>query len=449
VRYLEDPDLVLLQGDVRAELATLPEGCVDCVVTSPPYWGLRDYGTGDWEGGDPACDHLRFRVRGDFEPRRSTLAGSKHSTKTIAEQERAAAAYRDECGKCGARRRDSQLGLEPTPELYVAALVDVFREVRRVLSDRGTVWLNLGDSYCARFESPGLKPKDLVGIPWRGAFALQADGWYLRSDVVWSKPNPMPESVTDRPTKSHEYVFLLTKSARYYFDQEAVREPFADDRLGNPGGGGNYMRELYPDRPAQSGLKRGEWNEDGTHAGRNIRSVWEITTQGYAEAHFATFPIELVRRCVVAGTSERGVCPLCRAPWVRKLLEAPNIHPGDSGSAEVQGRIQRGYRADGKAIGTQMRERHEANSRVPTTIGWRRSCTHDALPEPSVVLDPFMGSGTTALVARWHGRRSIGVELKPEYCELVARRLAQQSLIADEAAQVSGELAEQLALEVE
>ena len=208
--HFEDAHLLVHVGDVRDCLRELPAASVHCVVTSPPYWGLRDYGESE------------------------------------------------------------QIGLEPTPEGYIATMVDVFREVRRVLRDDGTVWLNLGDSYwnhspvrsasSARRRANGhdtLKMKDLVGIPWRVAFALQADGWYLRSDIIWAKPNPMPESVTDRPTKSHEYVFLLTKSARYFYDADAVRVGFADERMGNPGGGGGYMRDLYPDSPhAQSSAWR-------------------------------------------------------------------------------------------------------------------------------------------------------------------------------------------------
>jgi site-specific DNA-cytosine methylase len=224
-------------------------------------------------------------------------------------------------------------------------MVDVFREVRRVLRKDGTLWLNLGDSYAASGErsnnngtgattmgtlnkaaglrlprvSHGLKPKDLVGIPWRVAFALQADGWYLRSDIIWSKPNPMPESVTDRPTKAHEYVFLLTKSARYYYDADAVREPHEslDHHL-------RYPNSRY--------AETGKWGDNGKSggveggmnpAGRNLRSVWTIATAPYPGAHFATFPPKLVEPCVKAGTSERGVCGECGAPWVREVELTP------------------------------------------------------------------------------------------------------------------------------
>jgi len=228
----------ILEGDCRNVLATMEPESVQCVVTSPPYWGLRDYGTAAWEGGDAECDHLRAQG-GSGRPEDGANLGNSNGRMPTGQQ----------CHRCGARRIDSQLGLEPTPEEYVATMVDVFQEIRRVLRDDGTVWLNMGDSYGSgttadrnptSTEGPevpaswsgrsqpqrnGLKPKDLVGIPWRLAFALQADGWYLRSDIIWAKPNPMPESVTDRPTKSHEYVFLLTKSARYFYDQDAASEP--------------------------------------------------------------------------------------------------------------------------------------------------------------------------------------------------------------------------------
>src|SRR6266542_4119594 len=230
-------------GDVRDVLRTMEPESVQCVVTSPPYWGLRDYGTAKWEGGDPACEHSRqFIPRRPEDPgiRRSTLGGGKGTTTIQA----TARAYRHACSNCGAVRQDQQIGLEATPEEYVAVMVDVFREIRRVLRKDGTAWLNMGDSYGSGtrasrdyskttkhgyWNNPaidkriGSPAKQLLGTPWRVAFALQADGWYLRSDIIWAKPNPMPESVRDRPTKAHEYLFLLTKSERYFYDADAVR----------------------------------------------------------------------------------------------------------------------------------------------------------------------------------------------------------------------------------
>ena len=239
------PAFELLHGDCLQQLATLPAASVQCCVTSPPYWGLRDYGTATWEGGDHACDHAAAKEKSRYD---YSLATSpiQNGDRTGTDAPR----WKRQCPACHAIKVDDQLGLEATPDEYVANMVAVFRAVRRVLRDDGTLWLNLGDSYAGgpaasggvqrlgpngdlnnqRNEvklikiGAGLKPKDLVGIPWRVAFALQADGWYLRQDIIWHKPNPMPESVTDRCTKAHEYIFLLTKSARYYYDNEAVKE---------------------------------------------------------------------------------------------------------------------------------------------------------------------------------------------------------------------------------
>lgn len=317
--------LTILHGDALTQLKTLEPESVHTCVTSPPYWGLRDYGV------------------------------------------------------------EGQIGLESTPEAYVDALVDVFREVRRVLRSDGTLWLNLGDSYtgsgkggnpdegkqatnkgsqsigvlygktgetarraavtnvsrraCAEH---GMKPKDLVGIPWMVAFALRADGWYLRSDIIWSKPNPMPESVTDRPTKSHEYIFLLSKSAKYYYDAEAIKEAPS----GNSHGGGreNATRKTWLTHGAAShrGLATAE---PSGQDGRNRRSVWTVSTFHFSEAHFATFPPKLIEPCILAGSKA-----------------------GD------------------------------------------------------VVLDPFAGSGTTGKVAIELGRKAILIEPKAEYVEMIERR---------------------------
>ena len=253
----------VLNGDALEMLKTLPSNSIDCCVTSPPYYGLRDYGTGKWVGGDPNCPHRRL---------------SKFSDKTItghAQEELAGnvgdAIYKTICPLCGARREDKQIGLEEMPEQYIDKLVQVFREVKRVLKDDGTLWLNIGDSYWGsgsrgfdftgkfkpgvsdiqgsdkkydlsfvpqtKGDVDGYKNKDLIGIPWMLAFALRADGWYLRQDIIWHKPNPMPESVKDRCTKSHEYIFLLSKKPKYYFDYEAIQEDSVckDDR--RSGGG--------------------------------------------------------------------------------------------------------------------------------------------------------------------------------------------------------------------
>lgn len=274
---------VILVGNVLDRLAELPAGSVRTCVTSPPYWGLRDYGTASWEGGNPDCDHLGkpMATRANI----NKNCGTGNDVKNSEYRE----FYRDICGKCGATREDQQLGLEGTPEAYVENMVKVFREVWRVLADDGTLWLNLGDSYASG--------KQLVGIPWRVAFALQADGWYLRQDIIWAKPNPMPESVTDRCTKSHEYLFLLSKSPRYFYDYEAVREDGVIP-AGTKAAKGSAERQGVKGvnaRPPEYKVYDGK---------RNKRDVWTIATKPFKGAHFAVMPEALVEPCVLAGSQE-------------------------------------------------------------------------------------------------------------------------------------------------
>lgn len=325
---------MILNADCRDALKGMDAASVHCCVTSPPYFGLRDYGV------------------------------------------------------------DGQIGLEPTPDGYVAELVGVFREVRRVLRDDGTLWLNLGDSYAndAKWggasggkhvsalhgnsgigrakKNTGLKAKDLIGIPWRVAFALQADGWYLRQDIIWHKPNPMPESVRDRCTKAHEYVFLLSKSERYYFDAGAIAEPLAGSSIARlaqsigaqagsdrvPGKTNGPMKAVGPrfggskygdSESAEHRTKSGDVWEGNAKGLRNKRSVWTVATKSFSEAHFATFPPELIEPCILAGC-----------------------------------------------------------------------------PEGGTVLDPFGGAGTTALVASRLQRSSVLIELNPEYAAMARARVS-------------------------
>lgn len=348
--YFNNEQWALMQGDCLDSLRRLSDQSIQCCVTSPPYFGLRDYGV------------------------------------------------------------DGQIGLEPTPDGYVAALVRVFREVRRVLRNDGTLWLNLGDSYAGSWGNyggakrgkgtqreittgskvkgqternglycpptarvPGLKPKDLIGIPWRVAFALQQDGWYLRQDIIWHKPNPMPESVKDRCTKAHEYIFLLSKGPKYYFDSEAIKEPMVCGARGSEfhtGKTGEHQQGRASKKPRRytkpyTGEATKDYESSGAQnasetkrrivekilsgeiSGRNKRSVWTVTTKPFKGAHFATFPPDLIEPCVLAGS-----------------------RVGD------------------------------------------------------MVLDPFNGAGTTGLVALKHGRKYLGLELNPEYCEITVGRLS-------------------------
>ena len=377
----------MLLGDCIASMRSLPDGCVQTCITSPPYYGLRDYGTATWEGGDPACDHARGRG--------GNLANSPASTRGGAGQveEAQTVPFRGDCGKCGARRIDQQIGLEESPQEYVARLVEVFREVRRVLRDDGTLWLNLGDSYCAtdkwgggvsgntgkhtvhgddvpswavrkRRSYDGVKPKDLLGIPWMVAFALRDDGWYLRSEIVWAKPNPMPESVTDRPTKAHEQVFLLAKNARYFYDADAVAEASnpASVEHGKKYGGMPSVNPKMRGFRDRNDIERAASTHCGVAPGRatrNKRTVWTVATQPFSGAHFAVFPPKLIEPMVLAGSAE-----------------------GDT------------------------------------------------------VLDPFAGSGTTGMVALRHGRSFIGCELNREYVELARRRIVDDAPLLNQMAEV-------------
>ena len=466
----------LLQGDCRKVLATLPDESVHCCISSPPYWGLRDYQTAEWEGGDTECDHLGkpHRTRSGFNERYSGIAASEDN-----KQDALTYPMGNVCDKCGARRIDSQLGLEETPVAYVENMVAVFRAVRRVLRDDGTLWLNLGDSYTSgnradrdpalvssssgltnrsngldRARTPvGLKPKDLVGIPWRVAFALQADGWYLRQDIIWAKPNPMPESVTDRCTKSHEYIFLLTKSARYYYDNEAVKEPqiCSDPRLIKSGivrsreyGYSTKENELrtgnrkYDDVPINyagngTNVKGHKGNSMNTLDGkRNKRSVWTVTTKPFKGAHFATFPPDLIEPCVLAGTSEKGCCEKCGKPWERvtiKDIEQPDGYGNmgaNDGKWQGENKQSSGHRIQKNMNALRAAGRNHDNPfPTKTTTGWRSTCECGGEPVQCVVLDPFSGAGTTGVVAVQRGRCYIGIELNPEYLEMSRKRIQQ------------------------
>ena len=417
----------IMTGDAIEQLRTLPDRSVHCVVTSPPYWGLRDYGTATWEGGDFECDHKPGNAR---RVGATTLGGG---TATSGHQHEG---FRDLCGKCGARRIDNQIGLETTPAQYVARLVDVFEEVRRVLRPDGTLWLNLGDSYASgkgtcynpgggagsfvqdkerypldrgsviSLRENGLKPKDLVGIPWRVAFALQDAGWWLRAEIIWAKKAPMPESVQDRPTRSHEHIFLLTKAARYFYDAEAVREAMVK------GAAGSTFVDGKTGVNGQGRQSQAERTDNG--AGSNQRDVWLLGPEPYPDAHFATFPTEIPRRAILAGTSERGCCPACGAPW-RRVVKGSGTGPQRKGRKNEQVRLTR-------FAGAEWEKWKAENPNV--TTGWQPTCTCDASePVPCTVLDPFGGSGTTAAVAIEQGRNAIICELNPTYVGLARRRI--------------------------
>jgi DNA modification methylase len=358
----------ILAGDCRETLKTLADQSINTCITSPPYWGLRDYGEGE------------------------------------------------------------QLGMEDTPEEFVNNLVEVFREVKRVLRSDGTVWLNLGDSYCGTGNKgnhtdpkhkegrsgqkialnnkvEGLKSKDLVGIPWRVAFALQQDGWYLRQDIIWHKPNPMPESVKDRCTKAHEYIFLLSKSPKYYFDNEAIKEDAKTEPALR-----NKMGEGY-----QADYTKGKRFSDGERVWgskkRNKRSVWTVTTKPFKGAHFATFPMDLIEPCVLAGCPEK-VCVACGKSYERVMQRPKQLD------------VERNKRSglDDRKIGGVLDKYNRENPSID--LGLQKQCDCETNEtKPGTVLDPFGGSGTTGQIADGHNRNAILCELNPEYIEISKKRL--------------------------
>jgi DNA modification methylase len=391
----------ILQGDCRTTLRTLPAASVQTCVTSPPYFGLRDYGT------------------------------------------------------------LGQIGLEPTPDEFVQALVAVFREVRRVLRDDGTAWLNLGDSYNADGRKgrahmgegknngysawvnktmDGTKPKDLLGIPWMVAFALRADGWWLRSDIIWAKPNPMPESVTDRPTSAHEHLFLLSKQPRYYFDSDAIREPHEDKqglkRFATSGGSTNGYEPNHRGWVDGGGFTMKPGGREYNSAGRNKRNVWTVATQPYSDAHFATFPPKLIEPCILAGTPPK-CCGECGAPWrrmVERKVRAPDERPTNRPIRHLG--ASRDY-------GSSLTSDHGTLGMVNEvrTIGWKPTCTHPDDTGRSVVLDPFAGAGTTGVVSLRHDRSFVGCELNPAYVEMARRRICDDAPLLNTFAELTEDAA--------
>lgn len=495
-------------GDALTVLSALPEGSVQCCITSPPYWGLRDYGTGTWMGGDLTCRHKAGEIRTGqgLAALGERYRGGGHKQGAVADIQ-----FRDVCGKCGALRSDTQMGLEPTPERYVESMVEVFREVRRVLRKDGTCWVNMGDSYyngdkggherttsgkqttnrgtekgltVNRLWQKGLKPKDLVGMPWRLAFALQSDGWWLRQDIVWAKPNPMPESIRDRCTKSHEYLFLLSRSQRYFYDADAIKEECTQDEFRPSFRGGAYVNNSTFDNE-QGGnstdtgnVRRGKVQKpsgwyigEGSHGSvhkegrgsaqyheaalitqRNKRDVWEVATQGYPGAHFATFPEKLIEPCILAGTSERGCCAQCGAPW-RRESRTTYINPGNRSTNGPRSKEAR------KTPGNESAGFEVRLEKQTETLGWSPGCrchpsaqdlspgtprSPETEPVPCLVLDPFAGAGTTGVVALRYGRSFLGIELNAKYARMAEERIVADSPLFNTVAKVTQTAAEEM-----
>jgi DNA modification methylase len=461
-------NVLLVQGDSRQ--IALADQSVHCVITSPPYWSLRDYGTATWEGGDAECDHTKRPPNLPRDPT-STL----HSRASNQNHKREPS-YGTTCGKCGATRIDQQIGLEAlhdclgwaqTQEPYIAYdaeqapyiawrpsgkagcgacwvchMREVFREVWRVLRKDGTLWLNCGDShwsnpakggsgtyngrngygegYNRRHRSPAvpnLKPKSLCGMPWRLALALQADGWILRAEIIWEKPSCMPQSMTDRPTRSHEQLFLFSKQGRYYFDNEAIREDANDWGPKNRTAAKYNTNGFRPSgQPPPHGLDNGDWQASC----RNARTVWTIPSEPLSFAHFAAFPTALVERCLKAGTSQQGVCSRCSAPWV-PVVEVGELIP-DAPGYKARGRISEDPERIMAGMGWRKGKPTPTHHYKKTTTGWRPTCTHDAPVAPAIVFDPFVGAGTVPLTARALGRHGLGADLSWTYLHDIARQ---------------------------
>lgn len=328
VPYFKTDKGILYYGDASEISKHVKPDSVNCVVTSPPYWGKVDYLEGDTD----------------------------------------------------------QLGLEKTPKFYTEHIVDIFKEIKKILHPTGVVWLNIGDTNCVPSTKretvlgmkPGVAAKNRIGIPWKVAFALQDDGWWLRGDYIWYRPNSPREPVKDRPTYEHEYVFLLTKRANYYYDQVAVFQPLkAGDHYA-----GNRDKIIIE----TGGMSHGGHNRKNKLMGRNLGSVWTIPTQGRTDSHYAAFPDKLVTRCISAGTSFKGRCSICHTP-IKRIVKAKD------------------------------------EDSVPETVGWEPDCKCNASIEPCVVYDPFMGRGTTALVAESLNKNWIGSEMSDEFCELIKKNL--------------------------
>lgn len=406
----------IINAHVLEYLKSIPDNSVHTSISSPPYYGLRDYGTDpiDW----PAMKYAPMPGIPEIEIPAMTAS----------------------------------LGQEPTLEAFIGHLVLIYREIYRVLHPTGTAWVNMGDCYATSVngrsaadtkaignddrtfrDKPfstvgnGLKPKDLVGQPWRLALALQADGWYLRSDIIWHKTNSMPESVNDRPTNNHEYVFLLARSSRYYYDREAIAEPvkhssFERNNRGYTSNHKNLNGNGVPPGSNIHSMHKARANGEGyaMPAKKNKRTVWTISTKGFPDAHFATFPIDLITPMVLAGCPPK-VCPKCLSPYER-IVEKTFI-PQEDVSLE---RGIKGAPGQKPQYDENRWEGYQRGSIATITTGWQPtcSCEENNNPIPGRVLDPFMGSGTTALAAKENGRDYLGCDLNPEYVEMANKRLA-------------------------
>jgi DNA modification methylase len=512
-----------LQGDVFDKLKELDDNSIDCVVTSPPYWGLRDYGTAKWQGGNPNCEHKKSRFNYSISDKQKSNNGNS-----------GLGAYKNgEFCKCGAKRIDKQLGLEPTYQEHIQNIVELFRAIKPKLKDSATIWLNYGDSYAATVNGTkakdiknddrgfvdkpfstiqgALKPKDLVMLPNRIAIALQDDGWWIRSEIIWHKPNPMPESVTDRPTNAHEKIWLITKSKKYYYDANAIKEVSSTQWNSN-----NFSKQIKLKETNKwtkmKNFRQGKgYHSDKIQSGRNKRNVWTVTTKPFKDAHFATFPKDLIEPCIKAGCPEK-VCSECKTPYTKKPIYEYNTkvtnknnNHGKYKNQETESTYRQGLHSKrgNKLIEVRdnlpnqkdfvkfLREKTTLNDLVentdiekttiehwfrndeagfafPSVKDWNKirdlvndwtkefndidnglTCIQyktDSVQskeiidfklekscdcktnkfESGVVFDPFGGAGTTGIVAQSLNRKSIMIELNPEYIKIAKKRIEKE-----------------------
>ena len=416
--YWSAPGAALYLGDVRTCLRELPARSVHCMVTSPPYWGLRDYVTGVWEGGSADCDHIestaeqahRWSTLGPTAAQRSAGDFSRMPPASNAAFKAGVRQYKSKCKKCGAKRIDQQIGAEPSPDCgthgqarcggcFVCSMVEVFAEVRRVLRDDGTLWLNLGDT----FDNGQLL------IPARVALALSANGWKLVQDIIWYAPNKMPESVTNRCTKSHEHILLLAKGNDYYYDAAAIQET-AKSKYRSSDFIPNSAKDAVGDKSSATQASRHGRSNEIVQQDVNKRDVWIVPTQGYPGAHFAVYSPRLITPCILAGTSEYGCCAACGKTYERVVVRTGSVE--GNGQLESRDRSFPSQRNGLPGSGSTL----DGNIAQRETIGWRKMCgcqTDEVVP--AVVLDPFVGSGTTVATSIELGRAGVGIDLSEVY----------------------------------
>jgi DNA modification methylase len=416
----------LLQGNCLSLLRSLPDNIIQCCITSPPYWGLRSYGTAPqiW-GGAADCQHDWAQTA----PRRLRTEKDVKNPNTIQKNNvgaNHALDFTETCKKCAAW--NGELGHESTPEHFVANLTDIFREVRRVLRPDGVCWINIADSYhsSSRKRVPGgaTKPQDeplayrgknMALVPQKLAISLQEDGWFVRSEVIWHKLSCMPESASDRCTRTHEQIWMVTKQPYYFYDQDAIREPHKEESVRRL----TYSLESAIERSGGHLNKTQDPGKFCHPAGANKRDVWTLSHTQFEGEHYAGFPLDLPKLCILASTSEKGRCADCGTPY-KRMTERNSLERFDLDESDPR---YRPARYDSKYDAIRTKEGNGQRFTEVISLGFAKSCkcqTEEVLP--CIVLDPFSGSGTTGLVGLQLGRSYLGLELNEAYIKMTEQR---------------------------